>query len=547
MPILQLYGFIAVPDGPLMLFTALLLWFYKKFTEDDRWSSALLMGIMIAALAYSKYHGALVVLFIVLSNLRLLKNPKFYVACLLTLALIAPHLWWQYQHDWISFRYHLDGRTRDFEYSFVTEYLLNLFAIFNPFLFPVFLKGWWKTKGHTPVLRALNCISAGFILFFLASTTRGYVQPQWEIPATFGVIAVLYLFTQGRERLRRYIVRVGWITIALIALVRIEMIFNPLGLKFEVFDNRASYNEIAAAADGRPVIFDGSYTDAAKYGFYTGRTAYAQPSIRYRTSQYELKDDDDRMAGKPAILQVWDSVPGKRRLKLSNGKRFEYIETEHFTPVRRIDVAYDALPGQVAAGDTLHLRLTLHNPYPYEYRIDATPARRTARNRGLRGTGTDASHVPGRIHDRQPARNNLVQRQNRKNKPEKISDMFLQFIKFCVVGGTGVVVDFGITFLFKEKLKLNKYIANSLGFMAAASTNYLLKRWWTFRSHDPEVAQQYVQFVGISAIGLILNNIIIYLLNDKARLNFYLSKLIAIGLVTLWNFFMNYYFTFTGK
>ena len=51
--------------------------------------------------------------------------------------------------------------------------------------------------------------------------------------------------------------------------------------------------------------------------------------------------------------------------------------------------------------------------------------------------------------------------------------MFLQFIKFCVVGGTGVVVDFGITFLFKEKLKLNKYIANSLGFMAAASTT----RW----------------------------------------------------------------------
>lgn len=125
--------------------------------------------------------------------------------------------------------------------------------------------------------------------------------------------------------------------------------------------------------------------------------------------------------------------------------------------------------------------------------------------------------------------------------------MFLQFIKFCVVGGTGVVVDFGITFLFKEKLKLNKYIANSLGFMAGRLDQLPVDRWWTFRSHDPEVAQQYVQFVGISAIGLILNNIIIYLLNDKARLNFYLSKLIAIGLVTLWNFFMNYYFTFTGK
>ena len=60
MPILQLYGFIAVPDGPLMLFTALFLWCYKTFTEKNNWTSALLMGICLAALAYSKYHGALV-------------------------------------------------------------------------------------------------------------------------------------------------------------------------------------------------------------------------------------------------------------------------------------------------------------------------------------------------------------------------------------------------------------------------------------------------------------------------------------------------------
>lgn len=371
MPILQLYGFIAVPDGPLMFFTALFLWFYKKFTETNRWSDALWMGVMIAALAYSKYHGALVVLFTVLSNLRLLKNPKFYAGCLLTLVLIVPHLAWQYQHDWISFRYHLDGRTRDFEFSFVTEYLLNLLAIFNPLLFPVFLKGWWKTKGNTPALRALNCISAGFILFFLASTTRGYVQPQWEIPAAFGVIAVLYQFTQGRERLRRYIVRVGQITVVLIALVRIEMIFNPLGIKFEVFDNRTSFGRIAAAAQGRPVIFDGNYTDAAKYNFYTGGISYAQPSVYYRTSQYELKDDDSAMAGKPVVLQVWgDSIPGKQRLLLDNGKRFEYIVSEHFIPVRKIDIAFDELPAEVTPGDTLHLRLTLRNPYPYTYRID---------------------------------------------------------------------------------------------------------------------------------------------------------------------------------
>lgn len=35
--------------------------------------------------------------------------------------------------------------------------------------------------------------------------------------------------------------------------------------------------------------------------------------------------------------------------------------------------------------------------------------------------------------------------------------MIQQFIKFCVVGGSGVFVDFGVTYLCKEWLRLNKY------------------------------------------------------------------------------------------
>ena len=73
--------------------------------------------------------------------------------------------------------------------------------------------------------------------------------------------------------------------------------------------------------------------------------------------------------------------------------------------------------------------------------------------------------------------------------------MIEQFFKFCVVGGSGVFVDFGVTYLCKEWLKLN-------------------------------------------------NNATIYVLHGRFRLNFYLAKLFAIGVVTFWNFFMNYFFTF---
>ena len=251
---LQLYGFIAVPDGPLMFTTALFLLTFKWFSENRR-RAWLWMGIAMALMAYSKYHGALVLLFTVLSNLRLLKNPKFYAACLLAALLVIPHLWWQYAHDWVSLRYHLAGRNRDFEFGFVTEYLLNLFAIFNPFLFPVFIAAWWKNRAVRPVDRALSCIAAGFILFFLSSTLRGYVQPQWEIPATFGIIALLFGFIREREKLRHYTLWVCWITLALVALTRIEMIFNPLGIKFQVFDNRETYAQLADTAQGRPIIF----------------------------------------------------------------------------------------------------------------------------------------------------------------------------------------------------------------------------------------------------------------------------------------------------
>lgn len=122
--------------------------------------------------------------------------------------------------------------------------------------------------------------------------------------------------------------------------------------------------------------------------------------------------------------------------------------------------------------------------------------------------------------------------------------MIEQFIKFCVVGGSGVFVDFGITYLCKELLRINKYVANSLGFLCASTTNYIFNRLWTFHDQNPDITGQYLRFLGIALVGLAINNGVIYLLNDRLRMHFYLSKLFAIGVVTFWNFFMNYFFNF---
>lgn len=120
----------------------------------------------------------------------------------------------------------------------------------------------------------------------------------------------------------------------------------------------------------------------------------------------------------------------------------------------------------------------------------------------------------------------------------------LKFLKFCLIGFSGMLVDFGATWLCKEKFKWNKYVSNSIGFVLAATNNYIWNRWWTFQSDNANIPIEYGKFFLISIIGLGLNNLVVYLLHEKLKWNFYLAKLIAVGVVTVWNFTMNYRFTF---
>lgn len=122
--------------------------------------------------------------------------------------------------------------------------------------------------------------------------------------------------------------------------------------------------------------------------------------------------------------------------------------------------------------------------------------------------------------------------------------LFLKFLKFGVVGCSGMIIDFGTTYLCKEFLKINKYLSNGLGFIIAATSNYFLNRLWTFESNDENIGTQYFQFMIVSTIGLVINSLVLYILNDRLKWNFYLSKLFAIGITTIWNFFANLLFTF---
>ena len=375
--LLQLYGFIAVPDGPLLASSAVFLWTFRNFSEGRR-LAWLWMGAAIALMAYSKYHGALVLLFALAANPRLFARPALYASGAVAAVLLVPHLVWQYHHDWASFIYHLSARNSVFRPGYVVEFLANMLVVFNPFLVPIYVQAWRKTRPQSAVGRALKLLPAAFIGFFLLSSLRGYVQPQWVIVSVFGLISVAFAYVRRHPRTRRYAMAAGGATLLLVAAVRVEMIFNPLGLRFEVFDNSESYGAIAAEAQGRPVVFRHGYAVAAKYAFYTGGEAYCQPNIRYRTHQWQFRDDDSRFVGREVLVEcpppgIADTTGRVRTVRLANGRSFTWFVDPDFRPVRKVGVTIGGMPRRVAAGDTLRLRLRFSNPYDYAIRVGMEP------------------------------------------------------------------------------------------------------------------------------------------------------------------------------
>src|SRR5690606_11802330 len=82
-PLFHAYGFFTLPDTALLFFTSLFLLVYKRFLKKTTWLNSVGLGLIMAAMMYSKYHGILVILFTLLSNLRLVLNKKAWISVII--------------------------------------------------------------------------------------------------------------------------------------------------------------------------------------------------------------------------------------------------------------------------------------------------------------------------------------------------------------------------------------------------------------------------------------------------------------------------------
>jgi putative flippase GtrA len=71
-----------------------------------------------------------------------------------------------------------------------------------------------------------------------------------------------------------------------------------------------------------------------------------------------------------------------------------------------------------------------------------------------------------------------------------------------------------------------------------------MNRKWTFRSTNPRVAREFLQFLVVATGGLVINSIVFYLVTAKLGWLDIFGLILATAAATLWNFFLNKKWTF---
>lgn len=282
------YGFITTPDAPLLFFTALFLYAYKEFLIKQNWLFALLIAVAMAGLVYSKYQAVLVIGFVILSNISILKNRKFLLAIFVALLVTIPHFYWQYVHHFPSLKYHLIGRSENFRWLHVLEYIPNQFLAFNPFTLVAVFYVLYKYSPTNKFEKAHYYLIIGFLVFFAFATLKGHSQPQWTVAASIPMIILLHTKMQNDTWLRKYACKFIGGSLLLILVARIILITNILPSKLEFNGKKSYYEAIEKIAQKRPVVFATSYRNPSLYTFFTGKKSISLATTIRGNHQFEI-------------------------------------------------------------------------------------------------------------------------------------------------------------------------------------------------------------------------------------------------------------------
>lgn len=136
-----------------------------------------------------------------------------------------------------------------------------------------------------------------------------------------------------------------------------------------------------------------------------------------------------------------------------------------------------------------------------------------------------------------------------------------RFLKFAVVGVIGAVIDFGVMNLLTQTVNMPLVAAGTISFICAIISNFIWNRYWTYPdSRSRPLPRQLVMFFAVNIAGVAIRIPILHFVeppflrllenmhptdpNSAELLAKNLTLALAVGIVMLWNFFVNRYWTY---
>jgi hypothetical protein len=339
-------GMYAIPDFPLLFFTALFFYLYKQYLDDTSWIKVVLLSGVICLLLLSKYHGILVIGFTLLSNLALLKRKSFWVMVVLSVVFFMPHLIWQLENDFPSVNYHLYERSsKGYSISYTLEYLLTQPFILGPFISVLLIYLGIAHKPGDLFERSMKYVLIGTYVFFFFMTFKGRVEGNWTVIALVPLLYLGYHHILISEKLKKLTYYILVISLLIILPVRILLIAEKLPSSFAFTKSlgaRSWANELKGKSLDRPVAFMNSYQRASLYEFYTGMPAFSLNNVWGRKNQYSLWDAESTFQGKSVALVLVADIRSKQYDSIQiNSEYIHYYFIDNFRSTSNLDIQSD--------------------------------------------------------------------------------------------------------------------------------------------------------------------------------------------------------------
>lgn len=303
-------GVLALPDMPLLLFTALFLYLYKHYLTRDSWGMVILLGITTTLLLLSKYHGILLVGFTIIAYPAILKRKSFWGIVVISIVLMLPHAVWQLNNDFPSIKYHLSERSSGvYHFEYTLNYLLSVVLLLSPATALVLLWHSLKHKAPQTFDRVLYFFLAGALLFFFVMTYKGPAEANWVSFTIIPIIVLGYKHCEDKIWFPRFTRASFIISLLLIGSLRLYVMYDFLPdipmfklAKEKMHHTQAWAKALQQKAGDKPVAFMNKYQYASWYEFYTGKPAISLNNRIGRKNEYNIWEDEYHMQGKDIMM-----------------------------------------------------------------------------------------------------------------------------------------------------------------------------------------------------------------------------------------------------